>query len=276
MKPLYTQEQFNNAKSRDILSLECEHCHKIFSKTKNRIQDKIKHQKTNPLFGSFCSKKCSIKYLHSQNIVKILCFECKEEIEIYKSNLKEKNFCSVKCSAIFFNRPRKKIKIPKLKRMKKTTQCKFCGKKTINKFYCNGTCRNKDQNKLKNGSKSYAEKVLCAKIKSHFPKWEILENNRTILNGLELDVYIPHLKLGIEWNGIYHIEPIKGNDVLQKIIGKDLKKQIRCNKQGISLLVISDRTSHRKFIEETTDEIINKLKQLEMASRVGNAPTLTD
>jgi hypothetical protein len=89
------------------------------------------------------------------------------------------------------------------------------------------------------------------------------------LGGLELDIYIPHLKLGIEWNGIYHIEPIKGNDALQKIIGKDNKKQELCKKLGITLLVISDRTSHKKFIENTTDDLINKLKLLKDGKAVG-------
>ena len=276
MTPLYTKEEFDNAKSRDVLSLKCENCYNIFSNTKNRIQDKIKGQKTKPLYGSFCSIQCYNEYskiLHTENI---FCSECRKPITIYKNYKKQHNFCSTKCSAIFFNRPRKKIKIIKPPKEKKIVKCKYCGNDTLNKYYCNGTCRNNDQNKYKNGSKSYAEKILCSKIKSNFPNWNIIENDRLTLNGLELDVYIPHLKLAIEWNGIYHIEPIRGNDALQKIIGKDNKKQKLCKELGITLLTISDRTSHKKFIEETTNDLINKLQLLEMAGRVGNAPTLTD
>jgi hypothetical protein len=65
-----------------------------------------------------------------------------------------------------------------------------------------------------------------------------------------LDIYIPEINFAIEWNGIYHLEPIKGDDMFQKILQKDNKKIELCKELGISLLVISDRTSHKKFIEE--------------------------
>ena len=87
---------------------------------------------------------------------------------------------------------------------------------------------------------------------------------------------IPEINVAIEWNGIYHIEPIKGNDALQKILNKDSKKLELCKEKGISLIVISDRTSHKKFIEETTNDLISKLKLYKVARMIGTAPTLTD
>jgi hypothetical protein len=269
MKPLYTEIEFLKGKSRDLFSLECENCHKIFTKSKNRIQDKIQYQLKDPLAGSFCSRKCSMEGHHRLFIAHTVCEECKHPIQIYKSELKNKNFCSTKCSAIHFNNFRKGPKqktfdfiSKKSKKPKSVNKCVFCGKDTFNLLYCNGTCRNKTQNKYKNGSKSYAEKILCDKLRINFPNWTIIENNRIILNGLELDIYIPHLKLAIEWNGIYHILPIKGNESLQKIINKDNRKIELCKKLGITLITISDRTSHKKFIEETTNDLIEKLKLL--------------
>ena len=49
-----------------------------------------------------------------------------------------------------------------------------------------------------------------------------------------------------------------------------------CKNLGINLIVVCDRTSHKKFIEETADDIVEKLKQYKLARMVGNAPTLTD
>ena len=276
MIKLFTDTELENARFKDTFPLECMQCHSTFYKTKKRILQVCNIN--NPSSGGFCSTKCWSKYSYERSTTSIKCNECGKEKVIYKKEVKPKNFCSQSCSATYYNRPRKKvkIKIPRILKPIVIVKCKYCGKDTTNSSYCNGTCRNKDQNKFKNGSRSYAEKVLATKLKSNFHKWTILENDRKILDGLELDIYIPEIKLAIEWNGIYHLLPIKGNDALQKILHKDNKKQEICKTLGINLIIISDRTSHKKFIEETTDDIVDKLKQLEMASRVGNAPTLTD
>ena len=50
--------------------------------------------------------------------------------------------------------------------------------------------------------KSGVEKELFEYIQSLLPSVEVEENNRTILNGKEIDVYIPSLKLGFEMNGL--------------------------------------------------------------------------
>lgn len=272
----FTNEQLENSKFKDKLPLECMECHSIFYKTKKRILQS--DYPDNPLSGGFCSSACWRTYSYKQCSIVVNCAECGKELTIYKTALKPNNFCSHTCSATYFNRPRKKVKIKTPRYIKPVVivKCKHCGQDTTNASYCNGTCRNKDQNKFKNGSRSYAEQVLSTKLKLNFPKWNIVENDRTILGGLELDIYIPELKLAIEWNGIYHILPIKGNEALQKILHKDGLKQNMCAALGITLISISDRTSHKKFIEETTNDLVEKLKQLELATRIGNAPTLTD
>ena len=65
-----------------------------------------------------------------------------------------------------------------------------------------------------------------------------LTNDRTILNGMELDIFIPKAKLAIELNGLYWHAEDKENT---------LEKYIQCKKLGIDLLV---------FFE---DEIYDKL-----------------
>lgn len=49
---------------------------------------------------------------------------------------------------------------------------------------------------------SVSEKEILNFIKSIYNK-EIIENDRTILKGKELDIYIPNLKIAIEYDGIY-------------------------------------------------------------------------
>jgi len=71
----------------------------------------------------------------------------------------------------------------------------------------------------------------------------IIRNNRTILNGKELDIYIPSHNVAIEFDGLYwHSE---------KKIKKDyhLNKTIECEKQNIHLIhVFEDEWSHKQDI----------------------------
>ena len=197
-----------------------------------------------------------------------LCTNCNLPLTYIQFKLNYK-CCSRSCAAYISNIPRKKQIVPHLPKLPKplnTYTCKYCkkiGKTTYkNKMYCNGSCRNKITNLEKRGSRSKAEKYLQDQLNCHFPQWEIHYNDRKILNGLELDVYIPHIKLGIEWNGIFHFLNIHKDSNFNKIINKDQEKIIRCQNLGITLMVICDRTSHIKFIKETVSSIINQLKCL--------------
>ena len=78
------------------------------------------------------------------------------------------------------------------------------------------------------------------------------QRNRGILKGKEIDIFIPSLKLGIEYNGLFwHSEDL----------GKDnnyhINKLIECNKQGIRLIQIfeDEWINHREICE-------SKLKQI--------------
>jgi len=61
---------------------------------------------------------------------------------------------------------------------------------------------------------------------------KIIQSNRTILDGLELDIYLPEYKLGIEFNGLYwHSELFKNKEY-------HLNKTLECKKRYIELLHI--------------------------------------
>lgn len=62
---------------------------------------------------------------------------------------------------------------------------------------------------------------------------EFVERERTILDGKEIDIYIPSLKIGIEYNGlIWHSEKFGKNREYH------LWKLNKCNEQGVGLIQI--------------------------------------
>jgi transposase len=67
---------------------------------------------------------------------------------------------------------------------------------------------------------------------------EIQQSNRSILNGKELDIYIPHKNLAIEYNGLYshHYRPWEEKEGLKKDSKYHLFKTAECEKQNIQLL----------------------------------------
>lgn len=78
---------------------------------------------------------------------------------------------------------------------------------------------------------------------------EIQHNNRKIIKPLELDIYIPELKLGLEYNGLYW-------HCVERGFPKDKHrlKSIACKNQGIRLIHI--------YEFEDLDEQIQKINQL--------------
>lgn len=90
---------------------------------------------------------------------------------------------------------------------------------------------------------------------------EIQSSNRSILNGKELDIYLPKLNLAIEYNGLY-THCYKPHENVESLIkGRDyhLNKTVTCESKGIQLLhVFSDEWKLKRNIIESL--IKNKLK----------------
>ena len=78
---------------------------------------------------------------------------------------------------------------------------------------------------------SIAEKGVLNFIETHY-KGKIEINNRNLIAPLELDIYLPELKLAFEYNGVYwHNEVNKSNDY-------HLNKTDLCEREGIQLIHI--------------------------------------
>ena len=107
------------------------------------------------------------------------------------------------------------------------------------------------------GGISLKEKELLSYVESIY-KGPIIENDRSILNGLELDIFLPEKRLAIEFNGNYWHSSLKH----QK--GYHLNKTKICEEKGIRLIHIFEYewNNKRKNIE-------NFLKdQIEISNKV--------
>ena len=110
-------------------------------------------------------------------------------------------------------------------------------------------------NPISSYSNSGHEIQLCEFIKNNYNN-EIIENNRKIISPLELDIYIPDLKLAFEFNGLYwHSEVNKENNY-------HLNKTDECEKKGIQLIHIwEDDWLYKQDIVKSI--ILNKLGKSE-------------
>lgn len=92
---------------------------------------------------------------------------------------------------------------------------------------------------------SLEEKELLSYIKSIYDG-EILENCNSVLPGFELDIYLPELKIAIEYNGLYWHSVNSANNRLPKHIDNKFRYG---HKEGVSILTIfSDEWINKKEI----------------------------
>lgn len=84
---------------------------------------------------------------------------------------------------------------------------------------------------------SRIERWIGRKLKERYPDLTFQLNPKDII-GSELDIYIPEIKLGIEINGIFHYQPIFGEDKLAYIQNNDNLKVNACIQNNIDLCVV--------------------------------------
>ena len=99
------------------------------------------------------------------------------------------------------------------------------------------------------------------------------QRNREILRNREIDVYIPSLKLGVEYNGLHwHSERL----------GKDknyhLDKLNNCNEQGVKLIQIfeDEWVNHREICESKLKQICGLNRNPKIFARKCKAVEITD
>lgn len=188
----------------------------------------------------------------------------RREITIMINRRQSITFCSKKCYDIYQDKSLELL-------------CKTCNKlfskkqsqfkKTKNHF-CSSSCAAtfNNTNKTHGYRRSKLEVWLETELTKLYPNLEFHFNRKDTINS-ELDIYIPSLKLAFELNGIFHYEPIYGQETLDKINNNDNRKFLACHENNISLCIID--TSQQKYVKPSTSQkyldIITNLVNLKLS-----------
>ena len=183
---------------------------------------------------------------------------------INEEHRRQIKYCSKKCQSIG--------QISKIKCV-----CKNCGGETqktpsqikkAKNVFCSRSCAAtyNNKNKTHGTRRSKLEVWLEKQLNQLYPNLDIKFNDKETI-GSELDIYIPSLNVAFELNGIFHYEPIYGNDKLQQIQENDQSKSKACHDLEIDLCVID--TSQQKYFKPKTSK-----KYLDIITNIINQRTL--
>lgn len=224
---------------------------------------------------------------------KIYCSKTCRDIETLKRRAETLDLCCHQCNTVF--------KYPKIKAFSriarnkldgtkifcsiecrryhnnwgspKTIKCDQCNKEVVkfnseilrNDFhFCNCSCATlyKNSHKTTGIFRSKLELWLEEQLYKIYPSLNIMYCDKTTINS-ELDIYIPSIQLAFELNGIFHYEPIFGQNKLDKTINNDKRKFQACLENNIELCIIdTSKESYfkpskcQKYLDIIT-EIIN-------------------
>jgi len=219
MKPLYSESEFNLAKTNNMLPFECYQCGNTFYRTKHVIKMGLNPNSSKKVM--YCSRKC--QFASQKTNKKVCCTTCDKKFIKTQNQIKKSksgnHFCSRSCAATYNNTHKKHgTRISKL------------------------------------------EVWLETKLTESYPDLEIHFNRKDTINS-ELDIYIPSLKLAFELNGIFHYEPIYGDDKLSQTQNNDNRKFQACLEQGIELCII-DSSQQKYFKEQTSKKYLDIIIKL--------------
>ena len=140
-------------------------------------------------------------------------------------------------------------------------------------YYQTPECRQKMYDAIveKNGTAGSKKENLLKEYISSIYNDLILFNNRKIIEGYELDIYLPKLKLAFEFDGTYwHADPIyysadyhvrlKRNQTAKELWDIDLKKDLLCKQYNITLYRIKEHEWNlfENIIKQAIKQIIEK------------------
>ena len=111
-------------------------------------------------------------------------------------------------------------------------KCKTCGTEFIDNLDNGKIPRCLKCFPLINKGFSNAEKDLVSELKKDF---SLIQNDRKILDGKELDILVPDKKIAIEFNGVYWHSELQG-----KNNNYHLDKTKKCEEKGIQLIQVFD------------------------------------
>ena len=193
-------------------------------------------------------------------LINFVCHQCQTPFTRSSGNVSHwrkhpncKMYCGTKCQAIG--------KILKIK-----TQCTHCQKEihrtpgsTVKSknLFCGQSCvaTYNNAHKIKGIRRSKLEVWLEGEFARLYPDLQIYYNRKDAINS-ELDIYIPSLQLAFELNGIFHYEPIYGEEKLRSIQNNDTRKFQACLEKGIELVIV-DSSQLRYFKPKNAAKYLN-------------------
>lgn len=209
---------------------------------------------------------CDPKDLETNNwydMVPLQCGFCTETFHrqnkwiksVYKRNTDQYQYCSKTCAFKAKVRDRNVSVICR--------QCFSSFIKNITELttsgnnFCSHSCSAKYHNahKTTGQRRSKLEVWLETELQRLYPAI-VFEFNQTPAINAELDIYIPELKLAVELNGIFHYEPIFGQEKFEKTKTNDTRKFQACIEKGIELLII-DVTGQKYFKPQNSQKYLD-------------------
>lgn len=192
--------------------------------------------------------------------IQVNCRCCNKEFLKSKSQIpfRPNHYCSLKCKGLFDT---KDI----------VCKCKNCDKEIIkkqkdinkvNNVFCSMNCAGFYTQTHKNwgGTRSKLEVYLEEQVHLYYPDLKLICNSKEAIN-FELDFYFLDLKFAIELNGIFHYEPIYGDNKLTRVKSNDKQKFKLCYENDIELCVI-DSSSCKRLNQYAKDKYWNIFKNL--------------
>lgn len=99
------------------------------------------------------------------------------------------------------------------------------------------------------------ETILFHLVRKSFPDMTIHRHYRPdFLRGMELDIFIEEIALGIEYQGIQHYKPVDhwgGTQALRRLQMRDRRKKEICGAFGINLIYF-------RYDEDLSNELVNR------------------
>lgn len=150
---------------------------------------------------------------------------------------------------------------------KRSDQYKYSISKN-KRHFCSRSCvgRYNNAHKTKGINVSKMEIAIQKELLNLYPDMKFIFNsNETIAS--ELDIYIPSLRLAFELNGIFHYEPIFGQEKLDITKNNDKRKFQACFENNIELCIIDISANSyvkphivAKYLNIITDVIDYRIK----------------
>ncbi len=206
---------------------------------------------------------CGRIFFHQKKLIKY---------SLKGDNICKLKYCSRECTTNAAN-------------IRQTVECKNCAVSFVKKscqikispnHFCTRSCATTYNNTHKSSGnrRSKLEAYIETKLSELYPNMCIEYNGKDAINS-ELDIYIPSLHLAFELNGIFHYEPIYGQDKLRKIENNDTRKFQACIERGIELCIIDTSSlkysiprNMEKYVSIIDNIISEKGERFELPSRL--------